>query len=293
MAGIKGACDCHVHLFGPIASYPLDADSLYTPPDALSSQLRDVQWQLGIDRVVVVQPSAYGTDNRRTLSGVEELGISSTRAVVCVADDVTDRELSEMHKWGARGIRMNLVTHGIPGAEDAAARLLRAIELLRGSDWHIQLYSKPDLLVALGEIIEGSGLPVVLDHFAGLRFGAPDFASHLTNLKLLLQNSRAYIKLSGVSHLRNGSSLEQVRELTSDLIETAPDRMIWGTDWPHIDAAKMGLSSRDRILPYEIVDDSELLDLFVRSAADQAALTRILVENPCDLYGFDLPRGGK
>ena len=161
-----GACDCHTHVFGDPARFPFAAGRRYTPETATVEELRALHRTLGVSRVVVVQPSVYGTDNACTLDAIRQLG-PGARGVAVIDEATPAATLAEMQRAGIRGIRLNLETSGETDPAVARRRFQRAVEQIQGLDWHIQLYTRPAVVEGLRELIMEAPVRVVFDHFAG------------------------------------------------------------------------------------------------------------------------------
>ncbi len=268
-----GAWDTHAHVFGPLDRYPYAPGRGYTPPEARLADYRAMLAVLGIERAVLVQPSVYGTDNAAMLAALEEAG-PAFRGIAVVDDSAGDAELAELHRRGVRGVRVNLL---FPGGIDFAAveRLARRIAEL---GWHLQVLvdfsAFPDPAARLG----GLGIDVVVDHMghvpARLGVGHPGFRALLG----LVREGRCWVKLSGAyrTTAERRPPYGDVRPFAEALLGAAPERMLWGSDWPHPAVA----------LP--LPNDGELLDLLADwTAGDAALLRQILVSNPESLYGCD------
>ena len=245
----EGACDCHVHVFGTAAQFPFADGRGYTPPpagvNALSALLRALQ----LSRVVIVQPSVYGTDNSCTLDGMRRLGLARARGVAVIGDATSDAELDAMHRAGIRGIRVNLETAG-ESDPDAARRLLAdAVARVAGRGWHVQVYTRLPVIAALREEVARLPVPIVFDHFGGAQaaggVGQPGFSALLD----LVRAGHAYVKVSAAYRSSNQApAYADVAPLARALIDANPERIVWGTDWPHPHAAAPG-AERDRTDP--------------------------------------------
>jgi predicted TIM-barrel fold metal-dependent hydrolase len=266
-----GACDAHFHIFGTYDRFPLSATRPYTPPPALIPHYLDMAGTLGLTRRVVVQASVYGTDNRVTLDAVQGLGRADTRAVVVVDDAADEAALRAMAELGAVGVRFNAVSgNGTPVAQlEALARRIAPL------GWHLQLYAKGPALIEMAPRLAALPVPVVLDHLAGAPAAeGPDSAAMRAALTLL-ETGRAWVKLSGY---RAGSPpYAGIAALAQRFLREAPERCVWGTDWPHTQFAT----------PAEMLDDGLLFDwLLDWVEEDEALLHRVLVRNPAALYAF-------
>ncbi len=266
-----GACDSHFHIFGPYGRFPLSDDRPYTPPPALIAHYLDMAGTLGLTRRVVVQASVSGTDNAVTLDAVAQLGRADTRAVVVVEPDAPEARLREMAEQGAVGVRFNAVSGGGTPVEALEALAARIAPL----GWHIQLFLSGRALVELAPLLARLPVPVVLDHMAGARAAdGPDSPTMQAALRLL-DTGRAWVKLCG--YRAAPAPHDGIAPLARRFFAAAPERCVWGTDWPHT-----GFAS-----PEEMLDDGMLLDwLHDWLEEDEAALRRVLVDNPAALYAF-------
>lgn len=265
---IKNACDCHVHIFGPAARYPFSPDRAYTPPDASVEQLIALHDSLGIERVVIVQPSPYGTDNSRTVDALLALG--NRARGVAVIDDETD--LQELHDAGVRGIRVNLHTGGQNDPAAALRALREASRRAARAGWHVQLFTSGSLIEKLEKEIVTLPVPVVIDHF-----GLPqDEAQPLIRL---VRRGKAYVKLSAPHRFPVDPA-----PLARSLAEANPERLLWGSDWPH--PGTRGPRSRDAVQPFDAIDDRAALERLAAWFPDANLRRKILVDNPARLYDF-------
>lgn len=288
------ACDCHTHVFGPADRYPYAPKRKYTPPDATLADLQALHRHLGIERVVIVQPSPYASDNSATLDALRGLE-GRGRAVAVIDEHTSDDELRRMHEAGVRGIRLNLETEGISDAAHARRQLQWAAGRVGPLGWHVQIFTNPAVLAQAGDTIAGLGVPVVVDHFgrtsidrASTQAGGarPDRSRPGLDILLeLLRSGAAWVKLSAPYRLSGGPDSPQVRELAQTMIEANPERMLWGTDWPH-----PGGSDRsgpvDAIEPFRPIDDGRALNRLAEWVPDRALLEKILVHNPARLYDY-------
>jgi len=279
-----GACDCHVHVIGDRARYQMVPDRTYTPPPASVDQLLALQHALHLDRVVVVQPSFYGADNRCLLDALKALGGARARGIAVIDDDTTDRALDALHAAGVRGVRVNLETTGQADPLQAKVRLWAAAARVSGRGWHVQCYTRLSVIAALADDLGDLPVPVVLDHFAGTRAegGQPGFAKLLG----LLRAGSVYVKLSACYRVSSQPDCGDVAPIARTLVETRPERMLWGSDWPHTNSARPPGAGIDTVSPFLNIDDGAALDRLAAWVPDAATRRRILVDNPAQLYGF-------
>jgi predicted TIM-barrel fold metal-dependent hydrolase len=281
-----GACDCHTHIHGDPETFPFFAGRVYTPEMALPEEMAALHRALSVQRVVIVTPSVYGTDNSATLYGMKARG-KDARGVAVVDDAVPETELDAMDRAGMRGIRLNLATSGINDAKVARQRLRAAADRMAGRGWHVQIYTSLPMITAVKDLVAASPVPIVFDHFGGaqarLGLEQPGFA----DLVDLVRSGDAYVKVSGAYR---ASSLApdhaDVVPLAKALIAANPDRVVWGTDWPHPDSSTPSGGKPTDVTPLLRIDDARLLNQLAVWAPDPAVRTRILVDNPARLYGF-------
>lgn len=280
-----GACDCHVHVFPDPARFPFFAGRSYTPPVATAADLLQLQRALKLDRVVIVQPSVYGTDNRATLDGMRELGPQRARGVAVIDASTTPAQLEELHQAGIRGVRVNLETAGVVDPAASGQKLKAAVEQVRARGWHVQTYTRLSIIEALKDQLMQMPVPLVVDHFGGARgelgVAQPGFAALLD----LVKAGRAYVKISGAYRSsRAAPDFADVTPLAQALIAANPDRIVWGTDWPHPNTSLQKPATE--ISEPVPIDDGLLLNQLAKWAPDAATRRKILVENPARLYGF-------
>lgn len=281
-----GACDCHTHIHGPVEQYPYADGRFYTPPAALPDEMAALHRALGIDRVVIVTPSVYGTDNRATLWGVAARG-QSARAVIVMDDATSDADLDAMGDAGAVGIRLNFATGGMMEPAVARQRFQAAVARVAPRGWHVQMFTTLPVIAALADLVGTSPVPVVFDHFGGAKavegVGQVGFAT----LVDLVGCGAAYVKVSGAYRASALSpDYADCTPLARALIAANAARILWGTDWPHPDSARVPGRSSNDMVPFLDIDDAALLNQLRDWAPDAAMRQAILVDNPARLYGF-------
>lgn len=275
-----GACDCHTHVFGPYAQFPLVAGRTYTPPEASQAQLAALMDALGLRRVVIVQPSVYGVDNTATIAGVRAFN-ENARAVAVIDESFSAGQLAELHSGGVRGIRINLLTVEEPAPSEAAGLVLRMAEKIAPMGWHIQLFIRLGLIAAMRETLMALPVDVVIDHFGWAHVASSD-AADVQALCALVEGGNAYVKLSAAYRIADqGFDDVRVAALARRFIAANSERMLWGSDWPHPVPFTEG-----RAPALHDVDDGAALNALAAWAGDEAMLKRILVDNPARLYGF-------
>lgn len=281
----EGACDCHVHVFGPPQRYPFAADRVYTPGEANEEMLIALHRRLGIDRVVLVQPSPYGFDNARMLAALSCVG-KRARAVAVVSADASEPELIAMKTAGVSGLRLNVDTGGVVEPEAVWAALAAESERCARLGWHTQILTRLSVIEALEARITTLPAPLVIDHF-----GRPDIdgaidQSGFPALLRLLGTGNVWVKLSSIGRLCASRPQDRIAPFVRALVETRPDRLVWGSDWPHTGGGR-DKRSIDEIEPFSEVDDAASLAALSHAIGDHATLHRILVGNPARLYGFE------
>lgn len=280
-----GACDCHTHVFPDEGSFPFAAARHYTPPPASIEALAAWQDALGIERVVIVQPSVYGSDNRATLQALTVLGPRRARAVAVIDADATDDELDVLARAGVRGVRVNLIFGGDDGVAQAEAQLRRTAERIAPRGWHVQVFASLALLTACRATLAALPVPVVLDHYAGVHAGHGADQAGLGEVLELVESGRAYIKLSAPYRCSTAAPYADLVPLTRRFVRANPERVLWGSDWPH---PQPGAAARatDVSRPFE-VDNAAVLRSVCDAIDDTAVLRKLFTDNPKRLYDFD------
>ena len=281
-----GACDCHTHVFGDPRRFTFAAGRVYTPEPASIAEMRSLHRALHMERVVVVQPSVYGTDNACTLDAVRQLG-PRARAVAVIDERAPSSALDAMDTAGVRGIRLNLATAGQTDAGRARDRLLRSIEQLAGRKWHIQMYTAMAVIESIRDRIAESPVPIVFDHFGGAQAAPGTAQPGFDALLDLVRSGKAYVKISGAYRSSNAApDYADVAPLAKALIAANPQRILWGSDWPHPDSSIVAGRKATDIAPLLPIDDGRVLNQLAVWAPDPPQRRTILVDNPARLYGF-------
>ena len=282
-----GACDCHTHIFGDAARFPLWSGRTYTPPEAAVADWQAIHRTLRMDRGVLVQPSVYGTDNRCMLEAIGRLG-RRARGVAVIEENASARDLDALHRGGVRGIRVNLETFGIADPAAASARLQRALVQLAHRPWHVQVFVRSSIVPALESAVLTSPLPIVFDHFGGARAEGGVSDPGFQSLVRLVRSGTAYVKVSGAYRASSSGPPDyaDVRPLARALVEANPARVLWGSDWPHPDSRRREGPDIAKISPNLIVNEVATLNQFAVWVPDAPQRRTILVDNPARLYGF-------
>jgi 2-pyrone-4,6-dicarboxylate lactonase len=264
-----GACDAHCHVFGPASVFPYAPNRRYTPEDAPKEELAALHRHLGIERTVIVQANCHGADNRVVLDAIAA-DPENTRGVAVVNGGFTDADYRMLHDGGIRGVRFNFVKH-LGGAPDVAV-FRRVLDTIKPLGWHVVLHLDAPDIVPLSEMIRGLTLPFVIDHMGRVPSAAGIDQPPFRALLELAPIGHCWIKVSGAERISMPPYAGAV-PFAKALVEAIPDRVLWGTDYPHPN-------------PTHEADEADLVDLIPRFVPDAAAQRRLLVENPARLYGF-------
>jgi predicted TIM-barrel fold metal-dependent hydrolase len=268
------ACDAHCHVFGPAGRFPFSPTRTYTPPDSGYEQFIELQERLGLSRAVLVQASCHGTDNRAMVDALQQAR-GRFAGVAMIDESFGPDDLRRLHDAGVRGTRFNFVAH-LGGAPDLEV-FRRLVDRVAPLGWHIVLHFDARDLASHADLLGSLPTPYVIDHMARVDAAAGlDQEPFQELLGLLEGDERAWVKISGAERLTAAGPppYDDVVPYARALIEAAPDRVLWGTDWPHPNVRHMP-------------DDADLVDLLTAFAPDEATRNRILVDNPERLYDFD------
>jgi predicted TIM-barrel fold metal-dependent hydrolase len=278
------ACDCHVHVFGDASRFPFAASRTYTPESASAADLLAVHRALHISRAVIVQPSVYGTDNSCTIDAMKQYG-AGARGIAVLPDAISSTTLDDMDRAGIRGVRINLGTAGNTNPGDARLRFKSALEQIKGRKWHIQVYAALPVIAGLSDLVLASPVPVVFDHFGGAKAAAGLQQPGFDRLLQFVRSGKGYVKISGVYRASSSApDYPDAAPLARALIQANPQRILWGSDWPHPDTSS-GRKPSD-VSPLLRVDDGRILNLLAAWVPDEMVRKTILVDNPATLYRF-------
>jgi 2-pyrone-4,6-dicarboxylate lactonase len=264
-----GATDAHCHVFGPAAKFPYAPNRRYTPEDAPKEMLRALHDHLGVSRAVIVQASCHGIDNAAMLDCIAS-DPTRYRGVAIVNDSFTDKDFDKLHDGGVRGVRFNFVKH-LGGAPDMAV-FNRVMDRIKSRGWHVVLHLDAPDIIPLSDMMRKLPLPFVIDHMG--RVPAKDGVDQ-PPLRALLELSRlenCWIKVCGAERI-SMPPYDKAVPIAHAIVTAAPDRVLWGTDFPHPN-------------PTHEADEADLVDLVPQYAPDAAMQKRLLVDNPARLYDF-------
>ena len=265
-----GTCDTHVHVWGPFDRFPVAKGAPYTPPERNKADLVALHARLGVQRAVIVQTTVYKSDNRAMLDAIASSN-GTYRGVALIDETFGDAEYKALHDGGVRGVRFGFVKHlgGIPDL----ALVRRTADRIAGMGWHLVLHLDAANIPEFEDLLRGFTLPVVVDHMGRVPVQDGLDQRPFRILLDLLRRPNWWVKVSGSERISAaGPPFADAVPFARRLIEVAPDRTLWGTDWPHPNV---------RWEP----DEADLVDL-LPEFGDAAALQRVLVDNPARLYGF-------
>lgn len=265
-----GACDAHVHVFGPVAEFPFSPASTITPADAPKETLFALHRRLGISRCVIVQSVVHGFDNSAAEDAIRA-GAGRYLGVALVPHQVNDAELARLQAAGFRGVRFNFMKHLGQGA--TVQQVVNLTRRLAPLGLHLQVHFESSLVHELASVLRESAVPVVIDHMARVDASLGENHADFRALRALMDDPRFRVKLSGVDRVCSTPPYAQGVALARILLREFPDRCFWGSDWPHPNHT-------------HVPDDGVLVDLLAEIAPSEATLQALLVDNPQRFYGF-------
>ncbi|MTD58018.1 amidohydrolase family protein [Amycolatopsis pithecellobii] len=266
-----GACDSQVHVFGDRAKFPLAPTAPWDNPAATLDAALAMHAAIGIERGVLVQSSAYGTDHRALLDALDRAG-ENYRGIAVIDDSVSDATLASLERAGVKGARFNFFPALNLGMEPGELR--RQVKRAVDRDWHVKLHINGCETTAITKIVEDLDATFVLDHMPAVWFDPTTDRERFDHVARLLDRGNWWLLLSnGNRASKLGRPWPDAVEIAGAYVEHAPERVIWATDWPHA-------------LIEDPPTESELLDLLFQFSSDPQAIHRILVDNPARLFGF-------
>jgi len=274
-----GSCDTHAHVFGPPDLFPYSDNRRYTPPAAPIEHYVNVQRATGLQRAVFVTPTAHGYDNSVVLNAIAHLG-DAARGIANIDATFDDAALDALHEGGMRGARFHLMNDR-PGSEE---HLTENLPRLTRNSWVLDLHVDPEDLIEHERYIRSLPIVTIIDHMARVR-GANGVGQPAFELLLkLIEDDRFWVKLCSFdkisavpkAHVEGGLPFMDMVPFAQAVLEVAPDRVIWGSDWPH----------GNTFTPGRVPNEGDLLDLLAVIAPDAVLRKKILVDNPARLFGF-------
>ncbi len=268
------ACDCHAHVCGPADRYPYAPERIYTPPDALPRDYRQMLDRLGIERAVLVQPSVYADDNRAMLDALAQ-DPGRLRGVAVVPFDVDEAELARLHRLGVRGVRCNIVDIKDGKGKLPLDRLVPLAKRIARLGWHLEFLMHVNEFPDLDRQLADFPVPMVFGHLGYVPTAQGTESAGFQALLRLIAAGRAWVKLTAPYRL-TASALPygDTDRFAAQLVATAPHRLVWGSDWPHV------------IIRTAMPNDGDLFDVLARWVPDPDTRRQILVDNPASLYDF-------
>ena len=268
-----GTVDTHTHIFGPNSKYPYAASRTYTPPDAPLEMFRALHAKIGVERAVIVNATVHGTDNRVVTDAIAVSG-GKYKGIAVIDETFTDRQLQDLNAAGIKGFRQTFI--GYLGAKADLGAVERLAKRVAPLGWHVDLYIEAEHLDDYLPMLGRLPMPYVLDHMGVVKaakgIDQPGFQSLLT---LMRQDKRCHVKVTGPERASQcGAPFYDAVPYAQKIIEAAPDRVLWGSDWPHPNLKSMP-------------NDGDLVDLIPLYAPDPVHRRKLLVDNPVRLFGFN------
>jgi predicted TIM-barrel fold metal-dependent hydrolase len=268
-----GACDAHCHVFGPGDIFPYHPSRSYTPPDASRQTLKKLHDFLGLERSVIVQASCHGPDNTAMLDAIANSN-GKYRGVCHIDESTTEKDLQALHAGGVRGVRFNFVKH-LGGSPDIDF-LRRTVDIIRGLDWHLVLHFDAADLLEYKSLLAELNIRIVIDHMGRPKAAEGVEQAPFQTLLEFMKDENYWVKVCGLERISaTGAPFHDGIPFAQKLIEAAPDRIIWGTDFPHPNISG------------DMPNDGDLVDLLALVAPDETLRQKILVDNPHRLYEFE------
>jgi predicted TIM-barrel fold metal-dependent hydrolase len=282
----RGACDCHVHVVGAPPRYPYAAERVYTPGVATPEELEAHQRVLGLERVVLVQASPFGADNRCMIDGMRAIG-ATARAVAVIDERTSGDDLRQMHAAGVRGVRVNLETYGESDPAVALLSLQSAARRVMPLGWHVQIYTNLTVIAALRDELRKLPTILVFDHFGRAAAAKGPAQAGFDALLALVSEGKAYVKISAPHRISSLPDFADAAPLARALIAANADRMLWGSDWPHTMGAPKGERRDPHVIErFRPIDDGSALNRLQGWTRDRSEFEKILVHNPARLYDY-------
>jgi len=266
-------CDTHCHIFGPDRLYPYAPDRTYTPPDAPLEKFRELHGKIGVERAVIVNASCHGLDNRVVTDAIAQSN-GRYKGIANIDDSVSDKELEKLNEQGIKGCRFTFLKR-LGGVKDMAA-FHRIVARIKPLGWHVDIYLDHETVEEFTPLLKNLPIPYVIDHMGTVLAAKgvdQDNFKHLINL--VRSDEKCWVKLTGFERATaTGAPFHDAIPFAVKLVDAAPERMLWGTDWPHPNVKHMP-------------NDGDLMDLVPLFAKGSDVQRQILVDNPARLFGFD------
>lgn len=267
------ACDAHCHVFGPHAIFPYHETSSYHPPDASRENLTSLHERLGVERAVIVQASCHGTDNSAMMDAIAH-SKGQYRGVCIANSSFSEEDFADLHASGVRGVRFNFVAHlgGAPDLEDMKS----VLERVKPLGWHLVIHVNAEDIISYEDFFSQFDMPIIVDHMGRIPTEGGTQQKAFQILLEFMQRENWWAKICGSERISSeGPPFHDAIPFAKQLLVTAPDRILWGTDWPHPNIKKW------------MPNDGDLVDLVPLFALDEVLQQKVLVDNPARLYGFE------
>lgn len=283
----EGSIDTHVHVFDP-AWFAYADDRDYTPATADLADVQAYGRQLGLERFVFVQPSVYGTDNSALLAALKLHGSTRARGVAVIGPDTSEGELEVLCAAGVRGLRLNVKSNPDGGKADIREPLKELIARATPRGLAVEIFCSATSLAGAEDIIANSPVPVILDHFGGIKVADDGAVVGLEQVAKLLALPHVWVKLSAPYRVAGeGTAAQAIPAIVRYLVDTRPDRLVWASDWPHTGGgADRKRRGPDAVEPFRDIDDIAETSSFVSWLQSPDTARQILVDNPAALFGF-------
>ena len=283
--GLHGICDCHTHVFPPAAQFPFSPGRHYTPDLASIEDLHAMHRAIGVERVVIVHPSPYGTDNACLLWALRTIG-ETARGVAVIEPDTSAQTLAALHQAGVRGTRLNLETIGQSDPAIAQQQFKQTAQQVSPLGWHVQLYTNLGVIDRLHDTFMDACVTVVIDHFGRLDATKPLHQPGFDALLSLVRTGKVYVKLSAPYRVSEAGGYPDLEPFAQALINANEDRLVWGSDWPHPFPPKGHVRRPELIEKFHHEDNLAALQRLIQWAQTPERAKKILVDNAARLYDF-------
>jgi len=278
-----GACDCHTHVVGDVAYYPMVSERFYTPALAPHEALVHHMQRNHLQRIVIVQPSFYGTDNRCMVDSLMRLQ-GAGRGIAVVDERLDDAGLEQLHQVGVRGLRINVESSGVRDAKAVEAPLQNWAKRIAHLGWHLQIYATHHTLIDMAPVLDALSVPVVLDHFGMVPADTPHDDKQLHALLDLMAGGNVYVKLSAPYRIAQTACVAAATDLAQTFVHLYPQRVLWGSDWPHTNR-EPGKTAHE-VSAYRCIPSATLSESIQSWFPTASLREQVLVTNPERLYDF-------
>ena len=278
------SCDCHTHVVGPRNKFPLLKKLIYLPQEANFNDIKNFLDQTQLKRVVLVQPSFYGTDNAYLKHSLLQLQ-SIARGVAVVENDISNNEIDKLHQAGVRGIRINPSTFKNTSISDTEIQINKALKIVERNGWHIQFFLKPSTISSLKNIIKNLPVNIVFDH-CGFMTETSTTSEEFKFFINLLEKGNTWVKLSAPYRLSKEGTFTAIKSLIDQLVNANPDRLVWGSDWPHTPKHNGMVADNPQELPYRKFNIPERIKELHDLINEATIFQKIMQDNPGRLYDF-------